>query len=211
MIPHNKNFTLIELLVVIAIIAILASMLMPALGNARESAKRISCRNNERQWHTGIVFYGDDNDGFLLPCRRSEVGMYWYSRLTSNYPNLGKKLMLCPSDKSKEKEWVSFVTGTELVLFSYSYNLNTGFNLYSYNVPMVKTSSLKNTSRTHILADGGSNILYNPSGSLSSFLGNYFDPRHAGQCNFLFIDGHVDGYNIVKDFNEVQKNGELHK
>jgi prepilin-type N-terminal cleavage/methylation domain-containing protein/prepilin-type processing-associated H-X9-DG protein len=59
-------FTLMELLVVIAIIAILMAILLPALGNAREQARKIVCGSNIRQLNTANTIYSEDNNGYFV-------------------------------------------------------------------------------------------------------------------------------------------------
>jgi prepilin-type N-terminal cleavage/methylation domain-containing protein len=63
----KKGFTLVELLVVIAIISILAGMLLPALENAIDSARTISCINNLKQLASADSFYTNDSDGYMIP------------------------------------------------------------------------------------------------------------------------------------------------
>jgi len=66
--PPARGFTLIELLVVISIIALLVSILLPALNQARESSKRIVCLHNVKQQGFGILLYAEDNHG-MVPTR----------------------------------------------------------------------------------------------------------------------------------------------
>lgn len=91
-----KAFTLIELLVVIAIIAILASMLLPALARAKEAGRRISCVNNLRQLVVSLSMYADDSDGYYPP---RSASVRWPMQLREGYKVL--KVLVCPSDGQK--------------------------------------------------------------------------------------------------------------
>ena len=117
---HRSGFTLIELLVVIAIIAILASMLIPALSQAKSRAKRISCVNNIRQLTLGSIMYAQDNNETFQP-GGSTVQPYWVSvsvrdSLTRDY-GIQREQFYCPAnDTWNRDDFWNWPGGTDTVI-----------------------------------------------------------------------------------------------
>jgi prepilin-type N-terminal cleavage/methylation domain-containing protein len=107
-IRRKKGFTLIELLVVIAIIALLLSIVMPALKESKKQARAVICRSNIKQW--GIIFslYAYDNEDSLPQsvsgARLSAKEAYWITATLPYYED--EKIRLCPSTRiDKEIEF----------------------------------------------------------------------------------------------------------
>jgi prepilin-type N-terminal cleavage/methylation domain-containing protein/prepilin-type processing-associated H-X9-DG protein len=191
-----KGFTLIELLVVIAIIAILASILFPVFGRARENARRSSCQSNLKQIGLGMIQYTQDYDERSVPMYIPAPGAtgnenYWYDLIQPYIKSY--QLFVCPSDSTP----LSF-NGHAPLSYGYmnwdGYVVNNGFSLASVEEPsrtIFGTDRDGNYLQIFFSTKSGQPIITSSGSPMMSGTQGRMIARHLETVNVAFYDGHV--------------------
>ena len=213
---RQRAFTLIEMLVVIAIIAILASLLFPALRSALERGRRTACRNNIRQIGLAMIQYAADHKGWYPAVEEKAVTVRqneW--PITKHVTNMNArgyltdpKIWVCSSDR---------VDGPcdDQVVFpakAFDEQFNNFWNVSYMYVSGYSDRSLETPTTSPVLADE-SNDIENGTATPGKMPRIDADDNHGANFrNVLFLDNHaagMEGNNIANSIFDDLKNSDI--